>query len=77
MALCSDAAGWARHGAFGDGHVRNAFRIMPVKTDRKDARGIAELMRLGWFRTGAFDGGPRDACHADRTQTSAAGASGD
>src|SRR5262249_44287812 len=31
-------------------HVRNAFRTMPVKTDRKDARGIAELMRLGWFR---------------------------
>jgi transposase len=30
-------------------HVRNAFKIMPVKTDRKDARGIAELMRLGWF----------------------------
>jgi hypothetical protein len=23
---------------------------MPVKTDRKDARGIARLMRLGWFR---------------------------
>jgi len=31
-------------------HVRNAFRTMPVKTDRKDARGIAELIRLGWFR---------------------------
>jgi len=31
-------------------HVRNAFKIMPVKTDRKDARGIAELMRMGWFR---------------------------
>jgi transposase len=31
-------------------HVRNAFRTMPVKTDRKDAHGIAELMRLGWFR---------------------------
>src|SRR3954453_12239876 len=31
-------------------HVRNAFKIMPVKTDRKDARGIAQLMRLGWFR---------------------------
>src|SRR5260370_25919148 len=30
-------------------HVRNAFKIMPVKTDRKDARGIAELMRLRWF----------------------------
>ena len=32
-------------------HVRDAFRAMPVKTDRNDARGIAQLMRLGWFRT--------------------------
>src|ERR1700754_3180969 len=32
-------------------HVRNAFKIMPVKTDRKDARGIAQLMRMGWFRS--------------------------
>lgn len=31
-------------------HVRAAFRTMPVKTDRLDARGIAQLMRLGWFR---------------------------
>src|ERR1700678_3777445 len=31
-------------------HVRAAFKVMPVKTDRKDARGIAQLMRLGWFR---------------------------
>ena len=31
-------------------HVRNAFKIMPVKTVRKDARGIAQLIRLGWFR---------------------------
>jgi transposase len=31
-------------------HVRNAFKTMPVKTDRKDARGIADLVRLGWFR---------------------------
>jgi transposase len=30
-------------------HVRNAFKIMPVKTDRKDARGIAEL---GWAGSG-------------------------
>src|SRR5918994_600105 len=29
---------------------RAAFKAMPVKTDRKDARGIAQLMRLGWFR---------------------------
>src|SRR5246127_2229904 len=32
-------------------HVRDAFRAMPVKTDRNDARGIAQLMRLGWFRS--------------------------
>jgi transposase len=31
-------------------HVRDAFRAMPVKSDRNDARGIAQLMRLGWFR---------------------------
>lgn len=31
-------------------HVRAAFKTMPVKTDRKDARGIAELMRVGWYR---------------------------
>ena len=31
-------------------HVRDAFKAMPVKSDRKDARGIAQLMRLGWFR---------------------------
>ena len=24
-------------------HVRDAFKAMPVKTDRKDARGIAQL----------------------------------
>src|ERR1700738_5293324 len=27
-------------------HVRDAFKAMPVKTDRKDARGIAQTMRL-------------------------------
>jgi transposase len=31
-------------------HVRKAFDAMPVKSDRNDARGIAQLMRLGWFR---------------------------
>jgi len=31
-------------------HVRKAFEAMPVKSDRNDARGIAQLMRLGWFR---------------------------
>src|ERR1700689_4185748 len=31
-------------------HVRDAFRAMAVKSDRNDARKIAQLMRLGWFR---------------------------
>ena len=30
--------------------MRDAFKAMPVKSDRNDARGIAQLMRLGWFR---------------------------
>ena len=31
-------------------HIRDALKSMPVKSDRNDARGIAQLMRLGWFR---------------------------
>jgi transposase len=31
-------------------HVRRAFETMLVKSDRNDARGIAQLMRLGWFK---------------------------
>jgi hypothetical protein len=29
--------------------VKAALSAMTVKTDRKDARGIAQLMRMGWF----------------------------
>jgi transposase len=31
-------------------HASDAFKSMPVKSDRNDARNIAQLMRLGWFR---------------------------
>jgi transposase len=31
-------------------HVKAALSAMTVKTDRRDARGIAQLLRLGWFR---------------------------
>src|SRR3712207_999562 len=31
-------------------HVKAALSAMVVKTDRKDARGIAQLLRMGWFR---------------------------
>ena len=31
-------------------HVKAALSAMPVKTDRNDARGLAQLMRLAWFR---------------------------
>jgi transposase len=31
-------------------HVKAALKAMTVKTDKNDARGMAQLMRLGWFR---------------------------
>ena len=31
-------------------HVKAALSAMLVKTDRKDARGIAQLLRMGWYR---------------------------
>lgn len=30
--------------------VKCALRAMPIKTDRRDAEGIARLLHLGWFR---------------------------
>jgi transposase len=30
--------------------VRDAFKAMAVKSDRNDARNIAQLMRMGWFQ---------------------------
>jgi transposase len=31
-------------------HAKAALSAMTVKIDRKDARGIAQLLRMGWFR---------------------------
>jgi transposase len=31
-------------------HVKAALSAMTVKTDRRDARGMAHLIRMGWFR---------------------------
>ena len=31
-------------------HMRTALSAMRAKTDRNDARGIAHMMRVGWFR---------------------------
>ena len=52
-------------------HVRTALETMPVKSDRNDARGIAQLIRLGWFRpvhcksiAGAGDAGGADGPQA-------------
>ena len=30
--------------------MKGALKAMPVKTDRRDALGIAQLIRMGWFR---------------------------
>lgn len=31
-------------------HVKSVLSAMTVKTDRRDARGIAQLLRSGWYR---------------------------
>jgi transposase len=50
---------WLREGLISTGfdvvlletrHVKAALSAMTVKTDRKDARGIAQLLRMGWYR---------------------------
>ena len=30
--------------------MKGALTAMPIKTDRRDAEGIARLVHLGWFR---------------------------
>jgi transposase len=30
--------------------VKGSLKVMPIKTDRRDAEGIARLLHLGWFR---------------------------
>lgn len=31
--------------------VKGALKAMPIKTDRRDAEGIARLLQMGWFRS--------------------------
>jgi len=31
-------------------HVKAALSAVAIKTDRRDARGIAQLLRMGWYR---------------------------
>ena len=45
-------------------HVNASMSAMTVKTDRRDACGIAQLVRLGWFKlvhakSAQRPGGPR------------------
>lgn len=53
-------SGWLHDGLRGAGfdvvlletrHVQAAISAMAVKTDRNDARGIAQMLRLGWFKS--------------------------
>ena len=30
--------------------LKGALKAMPIKTDRRDAEGIARLLQMGWFR---------------------------
>ena len=34
----------------GTRRVKAALKAMPIKTDRRDAEGIARLLQMGWFR---------------------------
>src|SRR5687768_16214616 len=38
------------HAGLTQAGLEAALSAMVVKTDRKDARGIAQLLRMGWFR---------------------------
>ncbi|MES0828169.1 IS110 family transposase [Ruegeria sp. SCP11] len=31
-------------------HVKSVLKAMPIKTDRRDAEGIARLLQTGWYR---------------------------
>ena len=53
-------SGWLHDGLKAEGfdvvlletrHVQAAISAMAVKTDRNDARGIAQMLRLGWFKS--------------------------
>lgn len=45
-------------------HVKAALSAMVVKTDRKDARGIAQLLRMGWYRPVHCKSGPAQEVRA-------------
>src|ERR671911_675226 len=45
-------------------HVKAALSAMIVKTDRRDARGIAQLLRMGWFRPVHFKTAPAQEVRA-------------
>lgn len=53
-------APWLYHGLFATGlpvfcletrHAKAALKAQTVKTDRNDARGLAHILRTGWFKT--------------------------
>ena len=31
-------------------HVQTALSMRPAKSDRSDARGLADIVRMGWYR---------------------------
>lgn len=41
-------------------HARGVLKMMPNKTDRHDARGLAQIVRTGWFKAAQIK--RHDAC---------------
>ena len=45
-------------------HAKSALSVQINKTDKNDARGIAELMRMGWYRAVAVKSFESHTIHA-------------
>jgi hypothetical protein len=71
MALCGDARSWTRSRAVGDTARAQRTQDGAREDDRNDARGIAQLMRLGLVRALQVDPSAGDACAAHRAQAGA------
>ena len=56
-------------------HVKAALSAMAIKTDRRDARGIAQLLRMGWSGIGPITASAIVATVTDLTQFHSASSS--
>jgi transposase len=46
--------------------ARAALSMRPTKSDRNDARGLADMLRMGWYRRCSVENCRDPALHLDR-----------